>query len=145
MHLLSHCFSCGQTRPQTAGKVATLDVLDEFRDVDVDGASGDALRVGTVEATGSLTHGLFGTDALVHLFVAGDAVGGVELRHLNALNRSALLRSLAIAQFHSPLLIASSIDIVVFHFDNSIKKMKEKMKSYCAPRRRIMSSSKSIW
>ena len=62
MHLPSHWFSCGQTRPQMAGsmsprewyrdaaEVLRADLLDKAGDVDVDGAALNTERLLAVEA-----------------------------------------------------------------------------------------------
>ena len=96
-------------------KLAALDILDEFGDVDVDGTSGDALGVCAVEAACCLEHSLLGVDALVDFLIAGDAVGGVELGHDHALDGGALFGGVLCPQVDAPLFVARSVYIIVFH------------------------------
>ena len=71
--LRSHCSSCGQTRPQTAGRalvsltsliaareVALGDAADEARDVDADRAAVDAARLLAGQAARGLLDGQLG-------------------------------------------------------------------------------------
>ena len=87
-------------------KLAALDALDKTGYVDAHRATGDALRIVAVEATCGLSHRLLGGDALVHLLVASDAIGRVELRHDHAVDGRTLLGVDALAQLHAPLRIA---------------------------------------
>ena len=97
-------------------EVTAFDVLDKLRDVDSHRATGDALRVRAVEAALSLEQSHLGSDALIDLLVASDAIVGGEFRHLYALNGSALLGRHAFAKLFAPFLLARcGIYIVVFH------------------------------
>lgn len=87
-------------------EVATLDVFDETGDVDADGATGDALRVGAVEATGCFGYRLLLVEALVDFLVARDAVGRVELGHFGARYGGAFFGRDGIAELLTPLGVA---------------------------------------
>ena len=86
--------------------VAALYVLDEARYVDIHGTALNALRIRTVEASGSLHAGLIGRQALVYFFVGVDAVGGIKHGHLCPRNGGALLGAEGVAQVGTPLCIA---------------------------------------
>ena len=114
-HATTHCWQrtgllegCG-----SLSKLATLDVLDEFGDVDAHWAASDALWIGAVEATSCLEHSLLGIDALVNLLVASDAVGRIELWHLNSSDIVSLFSGFRLAQLFTPSLVARFV--IVFH------------------------------
>jgi hypothetical protein len=86
--------------------VAALHVFDECGDVDVYGATLHASGLGAVEATSSFVHSLVKIKTLSYLFVACDAVGGVEFVHRGARDCSALFGAESIAELNAPIGVA---------------------------------------
>ncbi len=92
--LRSHCSSCGQTRPQTAGsalvcldradrggKVARGDAADEAGDVDAHRAAVDAARLLAGQAARGLLAGELGRVAQGHLVEVAHALDRLLLGH----------------------------------------------------------------
>ena len=87
-------------------EIFALDILDESRNIDAYGAAGDTRRIRAVEAARCLQNSLVARQALVHLLVAGNAVGRIEFSHFHARNGCTLFGSVAFAQLLTPLGVA---------------------------------------
>ena len=114
-HTAAHCGqgACGAEHGGSATEVAAFNVFYESRNVDVDRASLDALRIGTVHASGGLEYGLLAAKPLIDLLIAGYAVGRVEFRHLHAGYVGTLFCGVGFAQLLAPLGIARSYLYIV--------------------------------
>ena len=104
MHSISHCVSCGQTRPVTAGSALSLSrqcaasgrlpcdkMFDKARDVHAHRAAGDALGVLAQEAALRFEQGHLLGQTQVDFVKVGVADQRVLLRHLLAIDLEALL------------------------------------------------------
>lgn len=107
-HTAAHCGQGARLLEYNRGvvEILALDILDESRNVDAYGTSGDTRRGRAVEAARCLQNGLVARQALVHLLVAGNAVGRIEFSHFHARNGCTLFGSVAFAQLLAPLGIA---------------------------------------
>ena len=97
-------------------ELASLDVLDERRDIDIDRTSFYASRLGTVETTLSLGHSHLLGQSDVHLLSScGGTIDGIQFWHYHTLNSRTLLGFHALAEFFTPSGIA-----VGEHFDGVV-------------------------
>ena len=88
-----------------AKEILSLDFLDEFWDVDIDGAAGNAGRVGTIEAAVRFLNCHFDRETEVNFLVVAATLHCVLHRHLHAFHVGALLCRYRFAEVHTPLLL----------------------------------------